>query len=231
MFTPSDLIALTRVTSARRCRLPPRATVVFRVKPSAMCAPDQRYILVPPSNPIRSCTRFTLVLAGTAIALVAAASGAEAATPAGAAAHPAAATAAAGPARRAGAVTLDSSAQRVTLAARRPHRTPRQIAKHMLKKHYCPAYQFPYLNKLWKRESGWNVHAENPYSGAYGIPQAVPGSKMASAGPDWQSSARTQIRWGLHYIRARYHSPRRAWLHELSTGWYLPDQQAALGGS
>ena len=50
--------------------------------------------------------------------------------------------------------------------------------------------------------------------------RAVPGSKMASAGPDWQNSARTQIRWGLRYIRARYNSPRRAWMHERATGWY-----------
>ena len=98
------------------------------------------------------------------------------------------------------------------------------------KKGWSPAYQFPYLNKLWKRESGWNVHAENPYSGAYGIPQAMPGSKMASAGPNWQNNARTQIRWGLRYIRQRYNSPRRAWLHSQSYGWYMPDQKVALAG-
>jgi len=86
--------------------------------------------------------------------------------------------------------------------------------------HWSSARQFPYLNKLWKRESGWNVHALNPYSGAAGIPQAVPGSKMASAGPDWWSNAWTQIRWGLRYIRARYGSPRNAWYHEISVGWY-----------
>jgi hypothetical protein len=80
--------------------------------------------------------------------------------------------------------------------------------------------QFKYLDRLWDRESGWNVHATNPYSGAYGIPQAVPGSKMASAGPRWQSSAKTQIRWGLRYIRGRYGSPARAWEHEISVGWY-----------
>jgi hypothetical protein len=99
--------------------------------------------------------------------------------------------------------------------------TPRQIAWHMLKRfHWSARHQFRYLNKLWARESGWNVHALNPYSGAAGIPQAVPGSKMASAGPNWSSNARTQIRWGLRYIRARYGSPRRAWDHEASVGWY-----------
>ena len=194
-----------------------------------MRAPDQRFILPPISTPIRTCTRVTIAIAGSAIALVAAASSAQAAAPAGAQPH--SASQAASTAHNAGAAAIDGSAQRlIVTAASRQHRTPRQIAKRMLRKHYCPAYQFPYLNKLWKRESGWNVHAENPYSGAYGIPQAMPGSKMASAGPDWQSSARTQIRWGLGYIRARYHSPRRAWLHELADGWYIPNQPSPLGG-
>lgn len=111
----------------------------------------------------------------------------------------------------------------VSASASRPGHspTPRQIAWKMLRRfHWSSARQFPYLNKLWKRESGWNVHALNPYSGAAGIPQAVPGSKMASAGPDWWSNAWTQIRWGLRYIRARYGSPRNAWYHEISVGWY-----------
>ncbi len=80
--------------------------------------------------------------------------------------------------------------------------------------------QFGCLNELWASESGWNVYAANPSSGAYGIPQALPGSKMASAGPDWQTSAATQIRWGLGYIRSVYGSPCGAWGHETSYGWY-----------
>jgi hypothetical protein len=76
------------------------------------------------------------------------------------------------------------------------------------------------LVSLWDRESSWNVHASNPGSGAYGIPQALPGSKMASAGPDWQTNPATQIRWGLSYIDATYGSPCGAWSHEESTGWY-----------
>jgi hypothetical protein len=117
---------------------------------------------------------------------------------------------------------LDGSARPLLLASsRHHHRTPQQKAWRMLRrKGWSARYQFRYLNRLWSRESGWNVHADNPYSGAYGIPQAVPGSKMESAGPDWQSSAGTQIRWGLDYIRGRYHSPRRAWFHEEATGWY-----------
>jgi resuscitation-promoting factor RpfB len=80
--------------------------------------------------------------------------------------------------------------------------------------------QFKYVNRLWEKESSWNVSAQNPGSGAYGIPQAVPGSKMATAGTDWQTSARTQILWGLGYIRAAYGSPRQAWLHWVADGWY-----------
>ena len=80
--------------------------------------------------------------------------------------------------------------------------------------------QFPYLNWLWDHESGWSVYAQNPYSGAYGIPQALPGAKMATAGPDWRTNAGTQIRWGLRYIRGTYGSPLRAWQHEVAYGWY-----------
>ena len=80
--------------------------------------------------------------------------------------------------------------------------------------------QFSCLDSLWSAESGWNVSASNPSSGAYGIPQALPGSKMASAGSDWQTNAATQIRWGLGYIQGLYGSPCGAWGHEQSTGWY-----------
>lgn len=76
------------------------------------------------------------------------------------------------------------------------------------------------LVKLWQRESGWSVTAKNPASGAYGIPQALPGSKMASAGKNWQTSAQVQIAWGLAYIKGRYGSPSAAWEHEQQFGWY-----------
>jgi hypothetical protein len=110
----------------------------------------------------------------------------------------------------------------VTPAARQAvSLTPRQIAWRMFGAfHWRPRRQFRSLNRLWEVESSWNVHAQNPWSGAYGIPQAVPGSKMASAGPDWQNSARTQILWGLRYIKAVYGKPRIAWVHELRYGWY-----------
>ncbi len=105
--------------------------------------------------------------------------------------------------------------------AKARHRaTARAIARGMLRHFRWSRRQFKFLNWLWNRESGWNVYAENPYSAAYGIPQAVPGSKMGTAGPNWRSNARTQIRWGMRYIRDRYGSPRRAWAHEIGSGWY-----------
>ena len=100
------------------------------------------------------------------------------------------------------------------------HRTPRQIAWSLLAAFHWTRWQFRYLDLLWIRESGWNPFAANPHSGAYGIPQALPGSKMASAGPNWRTSARTQIRWGMGYIKGRYITPWRAWQHELEDGWY-----------
>jgi hypothetical protein len=80
--------------------------------------------------------------------------------------------------------------------------------------------QFPCLDKLFKRESGWNYKATNNSSGAYGIPQALPGSKMASVASDWKTNPATQIKWGLKYIEGRYDTPCGAWSHSQSTGWY-----------
>ena len=79
--------------------------------------------------------------------------------------------------------------------------------------------EFSCLVALFNRESGWNVYAANP-SGAYGIPQALPGSKMATAGADWATNPVTQISWGLGYIAARYGTPCGAWGHSQSAGWY-----------
>jgi len=80
--------------------------------------------------------------------------------------------------------------------------------------------QFPYLNLLWERESGWDPAAANPISGAFGIPQALPAVKMASAGLDWATNAYTQIIWGIGYIHTTYGTPQAAWAHELAYGWY-----------
>ncbi len=100
------------------------------------------------------------------------------------------------------------------------HGNPWQIAGSLMPAYHWTSWQFHYLNLLWMRESGWNRFAYNHSSGAYGIPQAVPGDKMAAAGPDWRTSARTQIIWGMGYIRARYGDPWNAWQHELRYGWY-----------
>ena len=81
------------------------------------------------------------------------------------------------------------------------------------------ADQFGCLDSLWNRESGWSLNADNPSSGAYGIPQALPGSKMASAGADWATNPATQISWGLGYIRDRYGSPAAPGARQ-SHGWY-----------
>lgn len=80
--------------------------------------------------------------------------------------------------------------------------------------------QFACLVALWKKESGWRVNAYNKSSGAYGIPQALPGSKMASAGSDWETNPATQISWGLGYIKGRYGTPCGAWDHSQRRGWY-----------
>ena len=113
------------------------------------------------------------------------------------------------------AAATPAAAQPVT-----PSGSPQQIAEGMLGSYGWSSSQFSCLQPLWNAESGWNVSASNPSSGAYGIPQALPGSKMASAGADWQTSAATQIRWGLGYIRSVYGSPCAAWSHEEAYGWY-----------
>jgi Transglycosylase SLT domain len=97
--------------------------------------------------------------------------------------------------------------------------TAQGIAYKLLASYGFSTSQWGCLDNLWQHESGWNTQAENP-SGAYGIPQALPGSKMASAGPDWQTNATTQIKWGLGYIKSMYGTPCGAWAHEEADGWY-----------
>jgi uncharacterized protein YabE (DUF348 family) len=94
------------------------------------------------------------------------------------------------------------------------------IAKAMVADRGWDSSQFSCLVSLWNRESGWRVQASNASSGAYGIPQALPGSKMASVGSDWRTNAKTQITWGLNYIAGRYGTPCGAWGHSQATGWY-----------
>lgn len=98
--------------------------------------------------------------------------------------------------------------------------SPKAFAARLVSAQGWNSAQYDCLVSLWNHESHWNVHASNGGSGAYGIPQALPGSKMASAGPDWQNNAETQIKWGIGYISGRYGTPCGAWSYWQSSGWY-----------
>ncbi|WP_202107051.1 lytic transglycosylase domain-containing protein [Agromyces sp. MMS17-SY077] len=95
-----------------------------------------------------------------------------------------------------------------------------QIARDMLASFGWGDDQFGCIVELWNHESGWNANAYNASSGAGGIPQALPASKMASAGADWATNPATQIRWGLGYVQGRYGSPCNAWNSFSANGWY-----------
>jgi LysM repeat protein len=110
--------------------------------------------------------------------------------------------------------------ERASRSAVRPSGDARSIARSMVASRGWSSGQFACLDQLWQRESGWNHRAQNPSSGAYGIPQSLPGSKMASAGSDWRTNPATQIRWGLGYIADRYGTPCGAWSHFQSRNWY-----------
>jgi len=97
---------------------------------------------------------------------------------------------------------------------------PRTIARAMLPEFGFSSDQFSCLDSLYVSESDWDVHADNPTSSAYGIPQSLPGEKMASAGPNWEHDAATQIRWGLGYIRDVYGTPCSAWSFKQANNWY-----------
>ncbi|HEU0212984.1 MAG TPA: hypothetical protein VFR13_02780 [Jiangellaceae bacterium] len=113
-----------------------------------------------------------------------------------------------------------AAAERAARAAERALADPRSAARAMLGEYGWGEDQFGCLDRLWMRESNWDHRAENPSSGAFGIPQSLPGNKMASAGADWRTNPLTQIEWGLGYIRAVYGSPCGAWSHSQSAGWY-----------
>ena len=93
-------------------------------------------------------------------------------------------------------------------------------AYSLVKSYGWSDYDWECLVKLWNRESGWNLNAVNKRSGACGIPQSLPCSKMKSEGTDYRTNYKTQIRWGLKYILARYGSPANAWGHSQQKGWY-----------
>jgi hypothetical protein len=98
--------------------------------------------------------------------------------------------------------------------------TAQAIAYAMLQSMGWGEAEYSCLVALWDRESHWNVYANNASSGAYGIPQALPGEKMASAGADWATNPATQITWGLGYISGRYGTPCGAWAYSEEHGWY-----------
>ena len=110
-----------------------------------------------------------------------------------------------------------AAAQRASRSARSAD--PRAIARSLLAAR-GQADQFSCLDSLWTKESDWRWDADNPSSSAYGIPQALPGSKMASAGADWRTNPETQIRWGLGYISQSYGTPCAAWRHSQANNWY-----------
>jgi hypothetical protein len=98
---------------------------------------------------------------------------------------------------------------------------PKEIARQILKNKFgYGSSQFDCFNSIIMRESMWRVNATNPSSGAYGIPQALPGSKMASEGSDWRTNPGTQIIWGIKYMEDRYGSPCSAWGFKSAYGWY-----------
>ena len=114
----------------------------------------------------------------------------------------------------------DSSGRARTKVERISSADPKELARALMPEYGLSPAEFGCLDSIWSQESGWNIHADNPSSSAYGIPQALPGSKMSSAGPDWANNAQTQIRWGLGYIRDRYGSACDAWGFKSGHGWY-----------
>ena len=98
--------------------------------------------------------------------------------------------------------------------------TAQEIAKRMVADRGWSDVEYDCLYQLWKKESNWRVNAHNKSSGAYGIPQSLPGNKMASVADDWMTNPETQITWGLKYIANRYDTPCGAWGHSQVRNWY-----------
>ncbi|MDO5711836.1 MAG: hypothetical protein Q4P32_08885 [Micrococcales bacterium] len=135
---------------------------------------------------------------------------------------------AANPAAKAGVSTstrAQLAAARTPAASRSTTRVsasmqPRDIGRALATQKGWSGKQFACLEKLWTKESDWTAVADNPSSSAYGIPQALPGHRMASEGRNWRTDPVVQIRWGLKYIDQRYGSPCSAWAHSRATNWY-----------
>ncbi len=121
--------------------------------------------------------------------------------------------------RQAAAERAARDAQRASIVAN-AQKDPKAVAALMVADRGWNTAQFGCLVKLWTKESNWRWNATNRSSGAYGIPQSLPGSKMATAGADWRTNPVTQITWGLNYIAGRYGTPCGAWSHSVSHNWY-----------
>ncbi|MGO4343034.1 hypothetical protein [Phycicoccus sp. Soil748] len=135
---------------------------------------------------------------------------------------------AAAAARREAAAKVAREKARQALAAKKQalvanaQKDPRAAARALLGDYGFDDGQWSCLDNLWNGESGWRFTAENSSSGAYGIPQSLPGSKMGSVGADWRTNPVTQIKWGLQYIRSSYGTPCNAWdqWQSRSPHWY-----------
>ncbi|MFG2952279.1 transglycosylase SLT domain-containing protein [Streptomyces sp. NPDC048291] len=118
------------------------------------------------------------------------------------------------------AVAAAAAGMALTAAPAQAATTSASSAQAIAHKMIPDAAQFNAFSKIVSHESGWNPSATNSSSGAYGLVQALPGSKMASAGSDWKSNPATQIKWGLDYMNSRYGSPTAAWSFWQANGWY-----------
>ena len=123
--------------------------------------------------------------------------------------------------------TVDASAMALVSVAARQVELARQAdgAKEIAKEIIAAKYtwsekQFPCLDQLWTKESNWNYKARNRVTGAHGIPQALPATKMEIVGTDWRTNPVTQITWGLKYIKERYNTPCAAWSKFKRSNWY-----------
>ena len=121
--------------------------------------------------------------------------------------------------RQAEADRVARAAQREALLAN-ARANPKAVAQVMVAERGWNDAQFQCLVRLWTKESNWNYTATNRSSGAYGIPQSLPGNKMASVASDWRTNPVTQITWGLNYIRSVYGTSCSAWGHSQRTNWY-----------
>jgi hypothetical protein len=209
---------LPPVSAADLPQLPPEAAVqavAFRADTADLTS-HRAEVRDARSEADAAAARATAQAAADAAAKAAADAAAQAAADA---AQTAADAAAAEAQRQAASAQADRDRQRQSLVDN-ARKDPRAAARAMLGDFGFADSQFSCLSSLWTRESNWLYTATNPSTGAYGIPQALPASKMASAGPDYRTNPVTQMKWGLGYIQDRYGTPCAAWAHSQATGWY-----------